>query len=72
MGFRSEEPDVEFEGVIESTTAKAVLFQADEWDKAEWLPRSQCTIVPDHDSDTQGKATVFIKAWLVEKNGWKK
>lgn len=71
MAYGSQE-EIEFEGVIEATSAKSIKFQADEWDEAVWIPRSQCTIFPNHDSDRNGAATVFIKEWLVEKNGWKK
>ena len=59
----------EFEGVITGSSSKAVLFQGDFWDKPEWVPRSQCEIVPQS-SDEQGRAILYVNNWLVKKNGW--
>lgn len=71
MGKWDNEPDVEIEGVIEPTSSqKAILFQGDYWPKAEWVPKSQCTIVPKVDSDEPGRVTIFVRRWLAEKNGW--
>lgn len=66
----TEHDDVEFEGNIEQTSAKAFLFQADFWDKPEWIPKSQCDMVPMPDSDTQGRCTMYIRRWLAKKNKW--
>lgn len=71
MAF-NDKPDVEFEGVILGSSAKAYKFQAEEWDQSEWVPKTQCTVVPDATSDRAGKCTLLIQAWLVEKNGWVK
>lgn len=64
----TEHDDVELEGTVEARSAKAVLFQADFWDKAEWLPLSQCEVVPD--PSEEGKVTIYIRRWLARKNGW--
>lgn len=61
--------DVEFEGVLEGSSAKAILFQADFWDKAEWIPRSQCELVMKVDGVNQ-ECTVYVRRWLAKKNGW--
>ncbi len=66
----TEHDDVELEGVVEGSSQKAILFQADEWDKAEWIPRSQCEIVPQPDSDGEKRAILYIRRWLCKKNGW--
>lgn len=58
----------EREGFIEATSAKAILFKADDWDKAEWLPRSQTQIIET--STEESPAVVAIKGWLMNKNGW--
>lgn len=64
----SKNDEIMFEGTVESRTGKAVLFQSDYWEKAEWLPLSQCRIEPD--PENQGRATVYVREWLVKKNGW--
>lgn len=69
MGFKNDEW-VEFEGVIEQPTAKAVLFRADNWDEAYWIPRSQMEIVKEEETDDGKRFTLHIKKWLVEKNAW--
>ncbi len=58
----------EREGFIEVTSAKAILFQADDWDSPEWLPRSQIEIRETCTEDSP--AVVAIKGWLLNKNGW--
>lgn len=69
MGFKNDEY-VEFEGVIEASSSKAVLFRAHNWDEAAWIPRSQMDIVAE-DPDAEPKEfTLHIKKWLVEKNDW--
>jgi hypothetical protein len=70
-GFRDEEPDLELHGkTTGKASAKAIEFQADEWDQPEWLPKSQVTVVPDVEPEEHGACTVFIKQWLARKNGW--
>lgn len=66
----TEHDDVEVEGIIETSSGKAVKFQGDFWDKAEWVPRSQCEIVMQTDSDEHGRAILYIRRWLCKKNGW--
>lgn len=69
MGFKNDEW-VELQGIIEQPTGKAVLFLADDWDKAEWIPRSQMEILQiDEDADPK-HYVIHVKKWLAEKNGW--
>jgi len=62
--------DVELEGVVENHSAKAVLFRADTWDKAEWIPRSQSELVMQPESDVPGAAVLYVRRWLARKNNW--
>lgn len=71
MGFKNDEW-VEFEGVIEQPTAKAVLFLANEWTEAQWIPRSQMEIISKEVDSDPPVYIIHIKKWLVDKNGWKK
>lgn len=66
----TEHDDVEFEGVLENHSGKAVLFRADDWDKAEWIPRSQSELVMQPDSETPNACILYIRRWLCKKNGW--
>lgn len=68
----TEYNDVELEGIITGSSGKAILFQADDWDKAEWLPRSQIEISmqPEEEDRDEKKAVIYIRRWLAEKNGW--
>ncbi len=66
--MRDEKP-IQLTGVLESATPKAYLFQADSWDKAEWLPKSQCTWCDDPDFHSR-RGVMTISAWLAGKNGW--
>ncbi len=69
---RNDDDYLEFEGDITAQSGKAILFQAHFWDEPQWLPRSQIVIVPNArgEDETQGNATVRIKAWLCKKNQW--
>lgn len=69
MGFKNDEM-IEFEGTIEASSAKAVLFLADQWTEAAWIPRSQMDIVKEEQTDSGKRFTLHIKKWIVEKNGW--
>lgn len=60
---------LEFHGIIHLSTAKAYKFEADNWNEAAWIPKSQSTIVEIDESN--GRATLHIKKWLADKNGWK-
>ena len=64
----TEHDDVEVEGTVEGSSAKAILFRGDFWDEASWLPRSQIEIVEQ--PDEPGRAIVYIRRWLCKKNGW--
>lgn len=66
----TEHDDVEVEGILIDTTPKSYKFQGDYWDKAEFVPISQSTLVMHSESTTPGKATLYIKRWLCKKNGW--
>jgi hypothetical protein len=62
---------IELHGHIEATSMKAILFQADYWEKAEWLPRSQIEIISQgKDEEDREQFTVRVKEWLARKNGW--
>jgi hypothetical protein len=58
----------EFHGDIVASSEKAWKFKSDTWDKAEWIPKSQCEIVEL--DEHEHRATLRIKQWLCEKNGW--
>lgn len=66
MTFGKPDKWLQFEGTIERTSPKAILFKADTWKEESWLPRSQIQIV-NQEGET---ATVKIKEWLCDKNGW--
>lgn len=61
---------VEIEGISFGTFGKALKFQGDDWDEAEFLPLSQIEIHPATDSDEQGRCSVTVPKWLAKKNGW--
>lgn len=59
---------LQFDGDLENTTPKAYLFKGDGWPNAEWVPKSQVEVVDINEDKT--RATLKIKKWLCEKNGW--
>lgn len=67
-----DEPDIELTGrLVEPYSSQAAwCFEADTWNQPEWLPKSQTTWVPDRNSTEKG-GTMFVKAWLARKNGWR-
>ncbi len=66
----TQHDDVELEGILLGHSAKAYHFQADIWDKGEWIPRSQSELVMHPDSDTPGAAVIYVRRWLARKNNW--
>lgn len=64
--MREQKPPILLTGKLETATARAYYFHADNWDKPEWLPKSQCTIVKENQHDI----VMEISAWLADKNGW--
>lgn len=66
----TQHDDVELEGVLENSSGKAFLFRANDWDKAEWVPRSQAELVMQPDSDTPQACVLYIRRWLARKNNW--
>lgn len=60
----------EFRGEIDGSSAKAVRFKAEEWDEFEWIPRSQMEIQSEDEEAFPKQYVIWIKGWLVEKNGW--
>jgi hypothetical protein len=67
-GSKKQDAYYEFHGEVVASSEKAWKFKSDTWDKAEWLPKSQCQVV-DMD-EHEHRATIKIKQWLCEKNGW--
>jgi len=50
-------------------TASAILVEAPEFDKPEWIPQSQV----DEDSEVYGQGhtgTLVVSDWLAEQRGW--
>lgn len=66
----TQHDDVELEGVVENTSGKAVLFRANDWTEAQWIPRSQSELVMQPESDIPMAAIMYIRRWLCKKNGW--
>jgi len=71
VGFKNDEW-TEFVGTIEAHSAKAIFFCASNWAEAQWLPRSQIEIISIDEEATPKEATIHVKTWLVNKNGWEK
>ena len=68
--FLADDDDwVTLEGVVETTSGKAILFNGVNFDQPEWLPRSQIEIVEE--ATRPGElTTIRVKSWLARKNGW--
>lgn len=64
--MKDEKPPIQLSGKLETTTAKAYYFQADNWTKFEWLPKSQC----EWHEEVGNEGVMTISAWLAGKNGW--
>lgn len=63
----------EFEGEVLATTAKAILFRGDYWDKPEhaegvWLARSKVEIEFDTSDTSDIRATVLIPQWMARND----
>lgn len=52
-----------FEGTIEVSTPKAILFQGVYWEGPLWFPRSQIRLLPDGEF----AYVVVVKDWLCRK-----
>lgn len=71
MRYGKEAPDVEVEGVIETETAKAVLFKSyfgTTNDEGCWLPKSQ---IRSREKIPSGGERLVISDWIAGKNGLK-
>jgi hypothetical protein len=60
----------ELQGVVQHSTPKAWLFLSDFMEDPVWIPRSQATFEPDTSSSEEGRGTMKIKQWLIDKNGY--
>jgi hypothetical protein len=69
MAF-NDDPDIELQGVLIGSSAKAYQFLCDWWKEPEWVPKSQAEWVPDPES-SENRGTMFVRAWLAKKNGWR-
>lgn len=71
MGRYDHEADHEFTGISHGVRGKAILFTSD-FDTEDWfVPLSQCDFVPEEGASEAGRGTLFVRAWLARKNGWK-
>lgn len=61
---------IEVEGLGMGRAGRAFVFQGDGWEQKEFLPLSQIEIIPQTDSEENGRCTVKIPMWLARKNGW--
>ena len=61
----SLDPVVEVEGKVERETEKAYLFLADEWDEADWIPKSQVRAY----SKRNGTEILTLTEWIAKKKG---
>jgi hypothetical protein len=52
-----------FEGRIEQTSSKAILFQSHYWDAPLWFPMSQIRIFPDGEFFH----VIDVRDWLTDK-----
>lgn len=60
---------IELEGIVETSTAKALLFNGVNMDEPAWIPKSQCEIASE--AARSGELTTLrVKAWIARKNGW--
>lgn len=53
-----------FEGHITFSTGAAILFHGHYWEGPVWLPRSQITLIEDHDSHV-----VMASDWICRVKG---
>lgn len=61
-----------YKGTIIRETEKAFLFDPDTSQDAVWLPRSQCTWVPDSDESDQTLGSggwMMVPDWLAREKG---
>ena len=57
--------DLQFSGIIEFNTAKAILFQDWFWNEPQWFPRSQITVTQVFEED---EVTITASEWICGKN----
>jgi hypothetical protein len=60
---------ITLEGHCAGKFGKAFKFQANEWEDYEFLPASQCTLLPEPHRGP-GMCSMEIPMWLANKNGW--
>lgn len=65
------EEDIQLTGVNFGPRGKAMLFQADYWEEAQFLPAAHCEFEPEEGAEEAGRGVMTIRGWLARKNGWK-
>jgi len=58
----------QFLGYVVASSNNALFFKDHFWEEAQWIPKSQCEIIPTDHWITE--THLSIKEWLCGKNGW--